>query len=167
MVKSEESKNFTGLDWFTVVTGIIGLVSNIITLASLFIGVQKAEAVHSEKATGISTAIWILIFFTIVYTTSIVSFYARRLFSKRHKRKRGNLSQRSYDQIEFGAGAVTVIFGGTFFLILAILGAMAGDMPVFAAVLYGGAVSLFLSYGLNFMAKLIYSAFDPGYWPEE
>lgn len=151
MKKSEEVKKLSGIDWFTIITGVIGVATNVITLLSLLLKSQQPEDVRHQKAGEIPAAVWVLVFFSTVYTTCILSFYSRRSLSKRHKRCKGILPKKARERIEFGAGAFTVIFGGTFFLILAIAGAIVVDMPIFEVVFFGGPLALLLSLGLNFL----------------
>jgi hypothetical protein len=165
-MKKSAGRELTGIDRFTIITGVIGVATNVVTLLSLFMKSQKSEDVGHQKPGEIPAAVWVLVFFSIVYSTCIVSFYSRKLLSKRHKRKNGILLKKARERIEFGAGAFTVIFGGTFFLILAIAGAIVVDMPIFEVVFFGGPLALLVSLGLNFLVMLIYSAFDSGYWAD-
>jgi hypothetical protein len=163
MTESSNLKKLTKFDWFGIASGIIGLIADAITIFSL-------------KPQNTSLSIWIVSFLGIIYSILIASFYARRIFTSKHKNQTANLSSRQILKINDGAAALTVAVGmpllvAFFFVVTWAIGEMSPTATVedkvfvlfFSTLFCNLGVSIMICFSINGAAKLMYAAFDPDY----
>lgn len=185
--RQKRSGSLTKLEWFGLVSGVIGLVADVYSLSQIFTASKNTSSATTQGLLAINTQIWILVLLSIIYTVFIFAFFSRRIFSLRHISADGVLSDENYGRIEAGAKSLTRILGMTLLSAYTIAGFLAlidaesvrkaaagndiwmkspaeGLMMVF----FGAApVGLLFSYLvvdlLNVTARALYSAFDPKY----
>jgi hypothetical protein len=161
--ESYNLKKLTRFDWFGITSGVIGLTADAITIISL-------------KPQATSITIWIVSFLGIIYSTLIASFYARRIFSSKHKSQTGSLSSKQTWIINDGASALSAAVGvpllvAFFFVVTLAVVDMSPTATIADKVLTVPAITLFCNLGFSIMiwwmingaAKLMYAAFDPDF----
>jgi hypothetical protein len=170
-----EQEKLSRFDWFGIISGIIGLIADVISLSTLFIVSKGNQDSQNQTNSGISFGVWIASFLMILYTILIASFYSRRLFAMKHKAKNINLDAYRKGMIEKGARGFTYIFGFPFMqaYMIALLFALTSLIPpspirdekVAAIMIFVGGLSMGLSflvcYLINEQAEKMYAAFDP------
>jgi hypothetical protein len=151
----------SGLDWFALSTGVIGIIADVVTIASL------ARLDRSYQAAP--TAIWVIAPILIIYSTIILSFYARRIALVRHLEAYGMLSEQMFFRINRGGNICAQVIGTPLLLLYGVsLVLFFGDRNDFIAsilsVLFFGTIgAIFLMGILGSIAGAIYAAFDPTY----
>jgi hypothetical protein len=152
----------SGLDWFTLSTGIIGLGADIVTLASL------TRLGSLTKVT--QTVFWIITPVGILYTTIILSFYALRIAVVRYLEAYGTLSEQMLDKIRTGGWVCAQVIGTPLLMLygISLIISFLGDSDII--VIY---ILLFLVFGtmgtislmdvIGKIVEAIYAAFDPNY----
>src|ERR1043165_4736287 len=103
MNETTNLRRLSGFEWFGLLSGIIGLVADTYTLASVFARTQNILPSSPQPTVILPVHMWLAIFCSIIYTLFILSFYARRVFCIRYRREKGNLSSYSVERIESGA----------------------------------------------------------------
>ncbi len=78
---SNQQQRLSGFDAFGIVSGIIGLLADGIALSTIFVQLRSSPAVPQ-----IGVVVWIVAALLIVYTTMVISVYARRFFTVRQRR---------------------------------------------------------------------------------
>jgi hypothetical protein len=153
----------SGLDWFALSTGVIGLVADFVTIASL---IRLDGSYHKTPA-----VIWLIAPILILYTTIVLSFYTRRIAVVRHLETNGLLSHEMVDRIENGGMMSAKAIG----IPLLLLYGVYLILYLFNDTAYptGGFIMMFLFFGaggawwltdiLGAVAGAIYSALDPTY----
>ncbi|MET0626581.1 MAG: hypothetical protein ABW250_26840 [Pyrinomonadaceae bacterium] len=171
MNEIQPRESLTRFDWFGIISGVIGLIADVIAISSVLI--------MSQKGQDVSTALWLISFVGIIYTTFVVSFYARRVFTANHKLKGGELTPKSQKTIDSGSAALTIVVGGALFFafLFSVLAqpspTPATDIPnipdkhfadmVLASIFVILPFSLFMSFVISVAARRAYAAFDPDY----
>lgn len=69
-MSEKKGQQLSGLDTFSFVSGIIGLVADVVGLSTIFISVQGTQQP--------SIIVWIVAALLIIYTILIISIYTRR-----------------------------------------------------------------------------------------
>ncbi len=149
----------SGLEWFALLSGVIGLVADFVTIGSM---------IHlGSPSTKYPTVIWFLASILIVYTTIVLSFYARRIAVVRHLSAHGKLSEEIFWRIEKGSNMIAKLIGTPLILLFAVSLALSfwNTRDSFLFVL--NPVSIMAAWlftdGLGNAAGDIYAAFDPSY----
>jgi hypothetical protein len=106
-------KELTALDWFGLISGIVGFVVDIYALSKIFTFPSSSE--------GVSITGWIVLFFVMVYTIFICSFYARRVLAARNYAQSRPMSAAQYERIERGATTFVYVVWIPLFVILSIM----------------------------------------------
>ena len=166
MGESSNSSELTRFDLFGIASGIIGLVADVITISSLFIASRKASETSPESATT-TFSIWVIAFLATLYSILIASFYARRIFAAKQKRKTNELSPVQKKIIGRGGSALTFAMGTPIlvvFLSSAIL-SLTSKMPqnredaiFFAMLVFGLPGSFGICLAVNYAAERMYRA---------
>jgi hypothetical protein len=103
----------TRLDWFALLSGIIGLLADIITICSV--------AFLKPSPTMTPTVIWILVPFLILYTTIVLSCYARRVAVVRHLATRQKMTEEVFRRIDKGGKMIAKAVGTPLLLLYGIV----------------------------------------------
>jgi hypothetical protein len=167
------------IDIFSITTGLIGLVADVVSLTSLF-------AISSSNSTkNAPLHIWFLVLLSIIYSVAAINFYARRYF---HKRALANFQAFTVQQVRRIEKAtftctclatVPILIGYFIFAFLEIdrLELMlmytfdpfilADDVlrPILCGIFYGGLLAVCICYLFHYWIVGIYIAFDPLYRP--
>jgi len=151
----------SGLDWFVLSTGVIGIVADIVTIAS------ATRLDGSYRVTPL--AIWVIAPILIIYSTIILSFYARRIALVRYLNAYGTLSEQMFNRIDYGGTLCSQIVGIPLLLLYFVsLDLSFGDQNTFfgnivIVIIFGTLGSMLLTGILGSVAGDIYAAFDPNY----
>jgi uncharacterized membrane protein len=184
MAQSINEKELTRYDLFGIVTGIIGLIADAITLAALFKVSQDASDTSPQYLKSTTAFLWMFSFLCIVYTTLIAGFYIRRLFTARHRLASTEVQRKRTSIIYDGASALTYTIGMPLFLVYSLVSLLAlfdsslrdskmagtAGFGIFILMGFGGLpFSLLVCFFLNQAANRMYAGFDPdydgtGYW---
>ena len=161
MAKNDHHNRMSGLDWFALSTGLIGLVADFITIAALV----RLDGSHYVAP----VVIWVVAPVLIMYTTIILSFYARRISLIRHISIKPLLSQEVLNKINKG-GIVSAQIIGTPLLLLygvSMVLSFADPGKIIAGILllvFFGTFGAMIVVGiLAWIAGALYAAFDPNY----
>jgi hypothetical protein len=161
MKNNDQHHQLSGLDWFALSTGLIGLVADFVTIASLV----RLDGSHYS----VSTVTWVVTPVLIMYTTIVLSFYARRIALVRHMKIKPLLSLEAYERIRKG-GVVSAHTIGTPLLLLygvcLILSFVSPDKIVggIAMLIFIGTPAAMIVVGiLAWITGVLYAAFDPSY----
>ena len=164
------TQGLNSIDKFGIVTGLIGLVADCVSLGSLF--------AISKSAQNPSFYIWLLVLLSIVYSIALVNFYARRYFRRRNLKNSLELSSASYRYIEKGTQSVTYLIGLPILICYFILAFFVDNnlffddisiffhdirLPITRGLFYGGGFAWLVCYYSNLLILNIYTAFDPSY----
>jgi hypothetical protein len=160
-------KKLTSLDWFGIVTGLIGLIVDVIALSAIF-------SLPQSKEYTFNTSLWLLAATSLIYTITVISVYARRVFCIRYRGRVRSLSIEKVAKIERGVTGIIFGIGLPIFLTYAISLALAIDkaMPpekqsvgsaIGFAVVLGGIISWVLCTVIDQVGMWIYGALDPDY----
>lgn len=154
----------SGLDWFALCTGLIGLVADFVVIASL-------PRLHDSYHTA-PTVIWVVTPALIMYTTIVLSFYVRRIALVRHLEANATLSGQAFYKINKG-GVVAAHAVGTPLLLLYEASLMLSfanrldartlSLVIFLAILFGIPLSMAVVGIFSRIAGAMYAAFDPRY----
>lgn len=159
MKMNKDGNRMSGLEWFAVLSGVIGLVADFVTIGSM---------IHSgSPSTKYPTVIWFLVSTLILYTTIVLSFYARRIAVVRHKSAHGKLSEDMFWKIEKGSKMVAKLIGTPLILLFAVSLALSfwnvRDSIPFILNPISIMAAWFFADGLGNAAGDLYAAFDPSY----
>lgn len=110
MSEFSNRRTFTGLDWFGLISGLIGLSADVITLA-VFVRVIKVSNEGTLALYPTTFAFWIIILVVLSYTILILNFYTRRVLLNRQRRKQKHLSYTKTESIDKGVLAITLLVG--------------------------------------------------------
>ena len=161
MTGDDRHHRMSNLDRFGLCTGLIGLVADFVTIGSLG---RFGGQYHLTP-----TAVWVIIPVLIMYTTIILSFYARRIALARHLSTERVLSQETLVKINLGGRASALSIGAPLLLLygvsLFISFGDKADTPSFTIfmIFIGIPLALLVSGTFNWVAGVLYKAFDPGY----
>lgn len=160
--KTIKSK-MSSLDIFTIISAIIGLLADAITISTI-IFITNTD--YPKTYT-----IWILSLTSIIVTILVISFIARRMLVNRMRRRSVELTEFICERVESGATAISVT-SGTIFIILYSL-AVALAIPVaadshvsinlFLGTILGFIIGSTLASELDEISFSIYNAFDHEY----
>jgi hypothetical protein len=159
----KDQDRMTRFDWFALLSGIIGLLADIITICSV--------ALLKPSSRMTPAVIWILVPFLILYTTIALSCYARRVAVVRHLATRQKMTEEVFRRIDKGGKMVAKVVGTPLLLLYGIslvvslwnpVASLASGVLLVVNPLTIMAVWLFFD-GLGNVAGDIYSAFDPKY----
>lgn len=158
---SNQKQHLSSFDRFGLVSGIIGLLADVIALSTIFVQLQSSQGVPQ-----IGVVVWIVAALSIVYTTLVISIYARRFFTSKQRRPGYTVTVAGYATIERGARAVTMAVGislclvfATLFVVAEFSGGSLGQAFGIGSGLSVG-ITFFLVEGINKAAREIYSALD-------
>ncbi len=185
--KTSVEREQKGLDLFGLISGFIGLVTNIITLYSFY----RATESQGVSSGGLSSfkGLWIVSLISITYTVLIFSFYCRRVLIARYEsRRRRRLAGVRRSSVENGISLYTCLFGTPLFVFYLYYGYQALREVIlrmnqhqlertfgtdeYAAILFrlggfaiivGPILSVCLCWWLNSLAETIYSALHRDY----
>ncbi|HAG83135.1 MAG TPA: hypothetical protein DCL61_18715 [Cyanobacteria bacterium UBA12227] len=168
-----KQKQLSKIDKFSIGTGLIGLVADVISLTSLFAISSDTKSAHLH--------IWLLVLLSIVYSIAAINFYARRYFHKRVKNNSQQFRLLEKATIKFTClVGVPILICYSIFAFLEIdrvdpllidsldfLFILADDTlrPIFCGVFYGGLLAGCTCYLCHYLMLDIYRAFDPSYRP--
>lgn len=110
MTEFSNRRTFTGLDWFGLISGLIGLSADVIALA-VFVRVITVSNEGTLALYPSTFALWIIILVVLSYTILILNFYARRVLLNRQRRKQKRLSYTKTESIDKGVFAITGLVG--------------------------------------------------------
>lgn len=168
--ETHNNKGLSKLDKFGLISGIIGLVTDVATLLSfLFITQPSRPAVIT---------LWLFGFVSVAYTLSVVSFYSRRFFVVKLKRENRKITQERVEKVESASGSVLLIIGIPICIVLLSGAFLSVDtsMPIeqqspwgsiAASVFLGVIGGYFLCYAIHELVKEVYAAFDVEYVPSK
>lgn len=157
----------SGLDWFALCTGLIGLAADLVTIGSL---ARSDGSYHMAP-----TTVWVIVPILIIYTTIILSFYTRRIALVRHYSVLTISLQGSsdriniFDRINKGGRAIAFAIGAPLQLLYGVCIFISfgdrADMGNFSIlmVVFGIPVALAVSGIFSWIAGILYAAFDPRY----
>lgn len=161
MNKESQQNKMSGLDWFALSTGVIGLGADLITLVSL----TQLGSLTTET----TTIVWIITPIGILYTTIILSFYARRIAVVRYLEAYGTLSAQMLNVINTGGLICAQVVGTPLLLLYGVsLVISFGDRSniasnIAALLILGTLGSIILMLIIGHITEIIYAAFDPSY----
>lgn len=115
MSEQQESKGLSKLEWFGLISGLVGLSADIITLSALFKHSQS-QANISVPTVQLTFSLWLLLFFGISYAVLIASFYARRILIKKRRMLVRRFPNRRRGSVESGVLTITLLIGMPLFL---------------------------------------------------
>jgi hypothetical protein len=100
-------KGLSSLDVFGLISGLIGLVADVISLSALF-GLTQANL-------SIPTSSWVTSLILIFYTSIVVGFYSRRILCHINRKKLAdtNLDTDTCDRIEKAATIIGYVITAT------------------------------------------------------
>jgi hypothetical protein len=168
--KQSSRIQLSNIDKFSIGTGVIGLVADAVSLASLF--------AVSSNTQGAPLHIWLLVLLSIVYSIAAINFYARRYFCKRSPQKAQGFNREELKRIEQGTFFTTLWTGVPILICYFIFAFMQFDQPLFddlfiffpdellpivRGLLYGGTFALLICYCSHKSVFHIYKAFEPSY----
>jgi len=162
-VKNIDHPNrLSGFEWFALSTGLIGLVADFITIASL---------VHLGGGSGYvtPTAIWVVTPILIIYTTIVLSLYSRRIFYLRHKAENHQYTLNVYSEINRGGFAIAQVIGLPLFLIYDVSLILSFGNPdkitenIVLLLIFGTALTMFFVFILGLIAEILFNSFYPNY----
>jgi hypothetical protein len=175
--QTEGKKRLSPLDWFGLVSGILGLVADIIALLSVFAFVSPASATQNANLPGF---VWVFILSSIFYTHIILCFYVRRYFHLREERLNTNIfpntrseKQKRQDKIEEGMILIEMLVSAPVFIVLIFItfssdsSSSSDSSGIIMPILFGFAAAMFASYLAHSLAKIIYYALNPDQAIEE
>jgi len=161
------------LEWFGLVSGIIGLAADILSLMTLATK-WDTKAASGSISTWI-TAVWALVLIGILYTTVITGFYARRFGRLRHQQRSRSWLSRDREKIEKGSRILSFLIGAPLIVAYFTMGTVAAfsirkdvspmdlvGIAILGGVPIGGLASLII-FELNDGAMHLYTLFDPSY----
>ncbi len=123
-------KELTALDWFGLISGIVGFVVDIVALSKI----STFQSSSQGSSQSISIIGWIFLFVVMAYTIFICGFYARRVLAARNYGASRTLSFGQYERVEKGAQVFVYLVGITlsvFFFTILFLGST-GNAPAAA-----------------------------------
>jgi hypothetical protein len=171
MNKERQQNTMSGLDWFALASGIIGLVADIITLVSLN---QLGSLTKLAQ-----TTIWMIAPIGILYTTIILNFYALRIAVVRYLKAYGTLSEQMLIKIREGGricaqvvGTPLLLLYGVSLIIFLLQGVSSFDtfivgFFIVGFLIFGTAATIILMNFIGMITEIIYAAFDPNYTVKE
>jgi hypothetical protein len=159
----QKKKNLSKLDQFSIATGLIGLAADVISLS----GIASA----SGDKQNFELSLWMIIFFSIIYSVATVNFLARRYFHKKAwKNSLKSQSLTTWWDTEAGIQTTTMWIGipliasYTIFALLSLhksgyifFGLNQVECFLGSLFIGSGGASLF-RYGINESIKKIYTA---------
>ncbi len=161
-LKEGRQNRMSGLDWFALSTGIIGLGADIVTLAAL------TRLGSLPKVT--QTVFWIVTPIGILYTTIILSFYALRIAVVRYLEANGTLTEQMLDKIRTGGWMCAQVVGTPLVMLysVSLILFLSGDSGIvgFYIIMFliaGTMVTIKFMDVIGQIAEAIYAAFDPNY----
>lgn len=171
-----KQKQLSKIDKFSIGTGLIGLVADVISLISLF--------VISRDTKSAPLHIWLLVLLSIVYSIAAINFYARRYFHKRVLKNSQQLILQEFRLIEKATLTFTCLVGVPILICYSIFAFLEIDRldtllidsfdflfiladdtlrPIVCGVFYGGLLAGCICYLCHYLILDIYRAFDPSY----
>lgn len=92
MSQAPKPEGLRKLEWFGLVSGLVGLIADGITLLTLFSNVQNSHISPTPNFNIISFNLWLITFFGISYTVLIASYYIRRILKRKYWQYRKRVS---------------------------------------------------------------------------
>ncbi len=174
MSTDQPIQKLSNLDKFSIVTGIIGLLADCISLGGVF--------VISKRSQTASFHIWILVLLTIIYSIALINFYSRSYFHKRSLLEYQEAKTRKYRRIERGTQSITILIGFPLLICYFTLAFFVNNdlffdeffaypymhsirLPITRGLLYGTIVAAIVCTFSHEIARNIYKAFDHSYGP--
>jgi hypothetical protein len=122
MSQTPEPGRLSKLEWFGLISGLIGLVADGITLLTLFSNVQNTHISLAPSFNVTSFNLWLISFFGVAYTVLIVSYYIRRILMRRYMRYRkrvsvSEVSQKRREETKRAISVITALIGVPLFLL--------------------------------------------------
>ncbi len=171
--KQSSRRQLSHIDKFSIGTGIIGLVADAVSLASLF--------ALSSNAQSAPLHVWLIVLLSIVYSIAAINFYACRYFCKQTLQKAQGFNREELKRIEQGTFSATLWAGIPILICYFIFAFIKIDdpyfdysfmnfvpdelLPIVRGLLYGGTFAWLICYYSHKSVSYIYKAFDPSYQP--
>jgi hypothetical protein len=161
MKNNDQHNKLSGLDWFALSTGLIGLVADFVTIASL---------VHFDGSHYVApTIILVVTPVLIMYTTIVLSFYTRRIALVRHMNTNPLLSWEVYEKIRKGGVVSAQTIGTPLLLLYGVCLILSFARPdnisagIVMLIFFGTPGAMIVVGILASIAGALYAAFDPDY----
>lgn len=161
MKNNDQHNGLSGLEWFALSTGLLGLVADFVTIASL------ASFDSSHHVTP--TVIWVVTPVLIMYTITVLSFYARRIALIHHMKANPLLSREAYEKIHQGGVVSAQAIGTPLLLLYGVCLILSFTSPdeiiggIVLLVIFGTIGAMIISGIFAWIAGELYAAFDPRY----
>lgn len=162
-------RSLSGLEWFGLVSGVIGLTVDAYTLASF---VPLLSDIGSRPSPTPSLAFWAMAFLSILYTSVVLGFYLRRFGRVRHMQQHDEWQHVDFARVERAALSLTAVVVVPLLIPCCAFGmralsfALRADRPpgldLFGGAFIGATLSPIV-FPLHFAARHLYAAFDPDY----
>jgi hypothetical protein len=124
MSQPPEPGRLSRLEWFGLISGLIGLAADCVTLLALLRDVQNSHISLTPSLNITSFSLWLITFFGVAYTVLIFSYYTRRVLMRKYTlyRKRVPISMYEIKQKKRKAtrraiSAITTLVGVPLFLL--------------------------------------------------